>query len=242
MHPFTDARPVDFAEAVDEFGERSVTVVQPAINWVDDEDQEWTGAWAVAMRFTHGVTGLELVDLRVFSVSDWIPIGVGIENMSTLQRSAELDDGSHLALFRTTKPWAGRQYFRGARRPPGGITMRLLRRLPLDELERVARQQLSGIRPQLPDLDREWPDDLGKRTGRRGVPHEVYARLAARYLELVDEGDPAPVKALAAETHQAYKTVLGQLGQARRLAILSKPPKGRAGGELLAYGRELLGA
>jgi len=67
-----------------------------------------------------------------------------------------------------------------------------------------------------------------------------FARLAARYAELVELGMRRPIPLLAAETGLAPSTLTAAIRDARRTGFLTATPRGRAGGRLTAKARRLL--
>jgi hypothetical protein len=155
--------------------------------------------------------------------------------------------------------------------PPGGITSRLLRRVPVGallsalrtDLTRMYRADLHTLRLArdsfVHDGEDPWPEGFGvdlitlselariarssksmaeavgafgQRPGRRGRPDVEYARLAALYVALHEEGNPAPVEALAESLHLSPAQVRNLLYEARRRNLRTKSAPGRAGGTL----------
>ena len=117
------------------------------------------------------------------------------------------------------------------------LTTRILRGVTTGELERWARQHISGDRRyaslgMLPGGDRKH------RTGRGGGDRRL-AQLAGRYVELLGETD-APNVALADEFGIARATVTSYLFRARERGLLTSPGRGRAGGALTERARALL--
>ena len=76
------------------------------------------------------------------------------------------------------------------------------------------------------------------RPGRRGRPEKFYAEVAATYAAHLR--DPTPLKSTAAKLGIPEKTVRHFLAQARDRGLLTKAPRGRAGGQLTEKGRKLL--
>lgn len=123
------------------------------------------------------------------------------------------------------------------------VTARLLRRLPIGEMEQWARGYLmasSGVLgDHLPQL-RAWFGDDERAIGRRGRANtdRAYAELASAYLLAL--GDGLKVRDLARKVGWSPKTVGNRLTEARRRGLLTYPPPGRAGGELTEKARHLL--
>jgi hypothetical protein len=78
-----------------------------------------------------------------------------------------------------------------------------------------------------------------RRPGRVGRPDIFYARLANRYLQLV-ETTSSPTKSLAAEIHESQPTTRDLIHEARRRRLLTKTERGRAGGRLTEKAKRLL--
>ena len=68
-----------------------------------------------------------------------------------------------------------------------------------------------------------------KRPGRRGHPDAHYKEIAARYLQLLRQGETAPVKVIAGEYHVNRSTAAGWVGTARSKSLLPAGRRGRAG-------------
>lgn len=129
--------------------------------------------------------------------------------------------------------------------PPGGITARLLRRVPLGIFARASAEfiaqfygkypkefQRVGLQPALPAPRR-----------RRPVPDVVVAGIAAAYAEAVARGSRRPVEETAAVFPGApLKRVRQLVYEARQRALLTSAPKqGAHGGRLTTKGRGVLG-
>lgn len=123
------------------------------------------------------------------------------------------------------------------------ITARLLRRLPIGELEAWARGWLRAsaqvLDPFFPHL-REWFGDDDRAEGRRGrnQPDSAYATLAAAYVAHVAAG--GKLRGLADAHGWSESTVRNRLTEARRRGLLTSAPKGRSGGELTERCTDLL--
>jgi hypothetical protein len=73
-----------------------------------------------------------------------------------------------------------------------------------------------------------------QRVGRRGRPDRHYAALAKAYVDAVESGAAAPVDAVARRVGKnwSHDRVRDALHRARQRGLLTKPPRGRAGGQL----------
>lgn len=131
--------------------------------------------------------------------------------------------------------------------PVGGLTARQLRQLPLGELQRAAYSKLTrlsdhGAAPEsLLNVDRLGFAKLAKPDGRAARGDTFYAMVAACYLEAVASGSRSPVADTAAALEGFGRDYTRDvLNEARRRELLTRPPKGRAGGELTDKGRQAL--
>lgn len=130
--------------------------------------------------------------------------------------------------------------------PPEGpeLTARLVRTVPFRDLEHAARawiRRAQGAHAS-PDAKRRLSMLAGEQpqAGRRSTWGQVeVARLCADYVDLIDAGDPAPVKTLAAQLHRGEKRIRNLLAGARA-ELLTAAPAGRAGGQLTDYAKEIL--
>jgi hypothetical protein len=137
--------------------------------------------------------------------------------------------------------------------PPGGLTTRALRQLPLAKLERVTRtaaQQfltaLEGGGPGFqasPKLKRALRKrakefDARPRPGRRGRDDREYAAIAAMYVDALAKGQGS--EALAERLQFSVSRVRNLVYEARRRGLLTETKKGKAGGGLTKHARGLL--
>jgi hypothetical protein len=116
------------------------------------------------------------------------------------------------------------------------LTARILGSLPLGLYARAAHEACTDWQGQ------RWTPfttivDL-KRPGPRGRPDVEYAHMAALYVELL--GSPAPLKELAAKSIYSSSQIRSFLSEARRRKLLTRSPRGVAGGELTAKAVALL--
>lgn len=139
--------------------------------------------------------------------------------------------------------------------PP--ITARLLRRVPLGELQAAAeswyRRQVvphvertvsrararpagkaSGFRADL----EAWSSALDTRPGRQGRPDREYAAVSAMYVAALGTG--TEVRDLAAQLGYSTSQIRNSLYAARRRGLLTASPRGRAGGHLTEKAQRLL--
>lgn len=128
----------------------------------------------------------------------------------------------------------------------GGVTVRLLRQVPLPDLVAEAHRWFAQ---EAERADRRsgrgpsWALDLAAepaRPGRAGRSDRYYAVWAARYAEKVAGGSPAPIAELAAEHDLGRGQVRDLIHKARGRDLLPRGLKGRAGGVLTERARELL--
>lgn len=146
--------------------------------------------------------------------------------------------------------------------PPGGLTRRMLRNVTAQPaLDRANALRLADTYKDLVGVEASYRDvarvnatyaELSeatlaapRRPGSRGRPDLFYAELAAVYVDAVASGNRAPVQHVRAELarggeHYAAGTVTGMIQDARRRRMLTKPPRGQAGGALTDRARRLL--
>jgi hypothetical protein len=142
------------------------------------------------------------------------------------------------------------------RRQDGGavVTRRLLRDIPLGELEHAARMKFAPLADAVAaipsddvhELARDWylravtASGALRRPGRRGRVDHYYAALAAMYVDLVQRGSSRPNVELAETLCVNTQTVTNQLYEARKRGLLTQAAQGRAGGELTDKARQIL--
>lgn len=122
--------------------------------------------------------------------------------------------------------------------PAGGVTSRLLRRLPLGEIVEAVRSELRmiarDIRPHggAGTVGADRAEQFARRPGRAGRSDRDYAEVAAAYVAILATSDPRPVETLAAQTFLSPSQIRNVLYEARRRELLTKAPPGRPGGQL----------
>ena len=123
--------------------------------------------------------------------------------------------------------------------PPGGVTSRLLRRLPLGEIVEAVRAELHqtarDVAPHGRRAGHQFADRaavFARRPGRAGRGDRDYAEVAAAYVSILATGDLKPVETLAAQMVLSPSQIRNVLYEARRRALLTKAPPGRPGGQL----------
>ena len=137
--------------------------------------------------------------------------------------------------------------------PDEGLTSRALRRVHLGQAVDLAHKQIQ----KLLDRDRE-PRLMPKFTaeavsaprqpGRRGRDDRFYATVAAIYVEALERDPRRPVvlaaQMLSKRRRGTFKPayVRDLLHVARQRGLLTRPPKGRAGGQLTGKARAALAA
>lgn len=130
--------------------------------------------------------------------------------------------------------------------PAGGVTSRLLRRLPLGEIVEAVRSDLRltarTVRPhgRAGSLMAHNAEQFARRPGRAGRSDRDYAEVAAAYVAILATSDPKPVEMLAAQTFLSPSQIRNVLYEARRRELLTKAPPGRPGGQLTEKCRRIL--
>lgn len=136
--------------------------------------------------------------------------------------------------------------------PAGGVTARLLRRVPLGELERSMRRRLHAVlttseahvanepRSQFMHDYLDALVNVIERPGRRGRDDLQYARIAAMYVQILDSGSSRPNAEAAAALHFSPSQFSQLIYRARQRGLLSPSPPGRAGGALTKKAIRLL--
>jgi hypothetical protein len=121
-----------------------------------------------------------------------------------------------------------------------GLTTRSVRTLRVEALRRAAMQALTTAArdqenyPGVSDLRQRFTE----RPGRRGRQDVDYALLVHAYTTLLGQGKP--VEALATREFLSASQVRNLLSEAKRRKIMTRPGRGRAGGQLTPYGHALL--
>lgn len=133
------------------------------------------------------------------------------------------------------KPWSYEKW------PPTTLTTEIIRSVPLDRLyEDVHYAVMNWRQPLNLDLDIDLREfKRNPRPGRRGRADIFYARIAADYVELLATSS-TPTKDLAKKHHYGESQMRDFLNKARTRGLLTRPERGRAGGQLTQKGRDLL--
>lgn len=141
--------------------------------------------------------------------------------------------------------------------PPPRVSARLVRSLPIGEIQDLAKKEaLRSKERYLANLSEatsnqpytsaahRWQAtfDTDRQPGRRGRDDLEYAYLAAAYVAKVGAGSKRPVAELAEEMGHAPKQVRSALYEARERGLLKGAQRGVAAGELTEKARRLLGA
>lgn len=128
--------------------------------------------------------------------------------------------------------------------PRGGLGARLLRNVKVsDDLSYFVRHKAAGpgfaarlVKQGFTDLD---VGHQGHQPGgRRGHSNLFYARIAARYVALLERGEAKPVHALQRELEEEENNPLSQatvrdlIRRARARGLLTTTTRGRPGGQL----------
>ena len=140
-----------------------------------------------------------------------------------------LDNGEAYPFEVTIRPSA----FYGTKTsdlPPGGITSRLLRAVPLGGVIKEYRAQ--RLRYAIPALRRtSGPPPPPRRRGRKGYDESYWAAVAILYLKACTEDPRRPIEWLAREVGGSSKaTIRDQVARSRDLGFLSETLRGRPGG------------
>jgi predicted transcriptional regulator len=123
------------------------------------------------------------------------------------------------------------------------VTARLMRSLPIGEIQQVAQAALvTRTGPWERDVPNRWGAAFAEapRPGRKGRDERAYAEVAAMYLALVHGGSKAPLVDLAKRLNYSVSRIKNIIHEARRRGLLSKSSRGRRGGELTEKARRLL--
>lgn len=165
------------------------------------------------------------------------------------QARVEAQDGQPVVAELRVAPWRHWKAECSPATPAGGLTARELRRLRLGEALAAAHEKIDFLlgRDAHPEsvLNIEplgfERGKLGKPAGRAPRSDDYYATVAMAYVDAVRAGSRSPVADAAQALGGFDRTyVRDLLSEARRRELLSRPPKGRAGGELTDKGREAL--
>jgi len=138
--------------------------------------------------------------------------------------------------------------------PAGGLTTRALRDVHLGRALELAYGQLGraferGRRHPtfpVPVSFAEQAVSTPRRPGRKGREDRFYAIVAAAYVDAIERGSRTPVVSAAEALSNArsgpYEPpyVRDLLHVARQRGLLTRPPRGRAGGQLTDKARALL--
>ncbi len=132
------------------------------------------------------------------------------------------------------------------------VTARRLRQAPIGAMERAVRKE---VRDSYNEGAEMFPpgSDIGRharataasfsdhpRPGAAGRKDIHYLAVAEAYVRAFDNGDPHPVKSVAAQLTLSTKTVGNRLYEARERGLLTSVGRGRAGGHLTDKAKELL--
>lgn len=137
--------------------------------------------------------------------------------------------------------------------PDAGLTSRALRgvhlgravELAYEHLQKFLQRELRQPRP-LPTRFTSEAVSAPRRPGRRGRDDRFYAIVAALYVKALEQGSRKPVVAtaemLSKRQRGTYEAayVRDLLYAARQRGLLTRPPKGQAGGQLTDRAQALL--
>jgi hypothetical protein len=133
--------------------------------------------------------------------------------------------------------------------PAGGVTAGVVRNVQVGELRRELERHLADVREKWGDAVLE-PEGLLGRHGLAKLAEEAsrpaerddayFARIAARYVELVERGNTRPTPVLAAELGRLESYIAMAIRDARKRGLLTPTTRGRAGGKLTPKAQRLL--
>jgi hypothetical protein len=103
----------------------------------------------------------------------------------------------------------------------------------------VARTYLARESSKGGWLGETWATEAIRRPGPRGKDDLHFAKLAAAYVDHLNEGRQ-PIEALAEEESLSKVTIRNQIREARRRGVLAETRQGVAGGQLTAKANALL--
>ncbi len=134
--------------------------------------------------------------------------------------------------------------------PDTPITSRLLRDVTVKAHMDIAREVLAGESGERIETSKLWGfvrggEDPPPSSGPKPKSDTHYAKLAARYVQLVNLGSTSPLVDLKRESDAdgvpySRDFFRDEIAEARRRGLLTKPPPGRAGGELTELARQLV--
>jgi len=137
--------------------------------------------------------------------------------------------------------------------PPEGLTSRALRRVHLGRALELAYEQLADWlrfeqrqEKPMPTKFTQEAVSAPRRPGSKGREDRFYAAVAALYVEALEQGSRKPVVdaagTLSRKRRGTYDPayVRDLLHVARQRGLLTRPPRGRAGGQLTDKGRAAL--
>lgn len=122
--------------------------------------------------------------------------------------------------------------------PARPISARLLRQIPLGEIETDLRDRLAHSFYLQTYRTREA--ERVQRAHRRRKNDRFYAGIAEQYDEAMRSGSNQPVQVLIDRHRVPEGTMYRWINEARRRSLLSETGRGRAGGHLTKKGRDLL--
>ena len=130
--------------------------------------------------------------------------------------------------------------------PEGGLTARTLRKglhlgraseLAYEQIDTWLRQEQRMARPRPSKFTRD-AIDVPRRPGSKGRDDLYYAVVASAYVHALEQGSAKPVVTAAQALSKHYRGtyepayVRDLLHVARQRGLLTRPPRGRAGGQL----------
>jgi len=125
--------------------------------------------------------------------------------------------------------------------PEGGMTARLLRKVPFEALIQDGHKHLQEMAAKGPPSS--WAHRLNAepaRPGRAGRGDRYYAAWASRYLAALERHPSAPIAELADKYDISRSSARDLVHKARERGLLTKRGQGRAGGALTEKGRVAL--
>ena len=122
--------------------------------------------------------------------------------------------------------------------PESGLTSTLLRKVPVERLVKRGLSQISETFLERPWI--KWLSTDRSRVGKSGRGDRFYAEWAAAYTALVNSEEPKPIVRLNKEKNLSQSQIRTILGEARSRGLLTRAPRGRAGGSLTSRAESIL--
>jgi hypothetical protein len=206
--------------------------------WVEIDLPDPAGWRAAGLFFVHEGQ-LVLAEVRVFPKAGKFPPPVPLSKMHKVETGTRTWWFGPLQVGPEAGKWSqSRRALKGM--PEGGITTRLLRRVPVQELVDAAQRYLAAVAPR---VSKDWEAAARRepaRPGRAGREDYFYALWAKRYVDKLGM-TKTPIPDLAREHGKEPSQVRDWVHKARERDLLSREGQGRAKGMLTPKGHAALG-